>query len=55
MLALLNVALIQVVMDIVMFTSETRLTTTVRVMPPAMTEMIAVQMHRSFVCVSAIA
>ena len=55
MLALLNVAMIQVVLGIVMFTSKTHITTTVHVMPLAMTEMIAVQMHKSFAYVSAIA
>ena len=43
------------VLDIVMFTSETQITTAARAMPPAMREMTAVQMHRNFVSVSAIA
>lgn len=46
----LSVAVFQVVLGIVMFA-----TTAAYAMPPAMREMIAVQMHRSFVCVSAIA
>lgn len=50
-----NVAMIQVVLDTVMFTLKTQKTTAVHVMPPAMTEMTAVQMHRSFAGVSAIA
>ena len=52
MLVLLNVAMIQVVLGIVMFT---QLKTAVHVMSLAMTEMIAVQMHKSFAYVSAIA
>ena len=52
MLALLNVVLIQVVLDIVMFISETRKTTTAHAMPLAMKEMTAVQMLSNFANVS---
>ena len=48
MLALLNVVLTQVVLDIVTFISETRRTTTVHAMPLAMREMTAVQMLSNF-------
>jgi hypothetical protein len=54
MLASLNVVLTQAVLDIVMFTSETQVITTVLAMPPAMREMTAVQMHWCFASVRAI-
>ena len=54
MLASLNAAVIQVVLGIVMFTSETQITAAAPAMPPAMRGMTAVQMQKSFVCVSAI-
>jgi hypothetical protein len=49
----LNVVLTQAVLDIVTFTSETQVTTTVHAMPPAMREMTAVPMQRCFAWVSA--
>ena len=52
MLASLNIVMIQVVLDIVMSSSETQKTTIVHAMLPAMTEMTTVQMHRNFVYVS---
>jgi hypothetical protein len=53
MLASLNVVLTQAVMDVVMFTFETQVTTTVLAMPPATREMTAVQMLWCFAWVSA--
>ena len=53
-MALLNVVSTQVVLDIVMFISETRKTTAVHVMPLAMREMTAVQMLSNFASVRAI-
>jgi hypothetical protein len=52
MLASLNVVLTQAVLIIVMFTFETQIITAVPVMPPAMREMTAVQMHWCFAWVS---
>ena len=52
MLASLSVAVIQVVLDNVMFTLRIQKTTDVHAMHPAMREMTAVQMHRSFAYVS---
>ena len=52
MLALLNVVLIQVVLDIVTFISETQRTTAVHAMPLATREMTAVQMLSNFANVS---
>ncbi len=53
-LVLLNVAMIQMVLDTVVFMTIISLTTiAVHVMPPAMREMTAVQMHRCFAWVSA--
>ena len=52
MLASLSVAVIQVVLDNVMFTLRIQKTTDVHAMHPAMREMTAVQMHRTFACVS---
>ena len=52
MLALLNVVLIQVVLDIVTFISETRRIAAVHAMPLAMKEMTAVQMLSNFANVS---
>ena len=53
MLASLSVVMIQMVQDIVVFTSKITVTAA-HAMSPAMREMTAVQMHGSFVCVSAI-
>ena len=52
MLALLNVVMIQMVLGNVMFTSKA---TAVHVLSLVMKKMIAVQMYKSFACVSAIA
>jgi hypothetical protein len=52
-LALLNVAMIQMVLDSVVFMTISLTTIAVHVMPPAMREMTAVQMHRYFAWVSA--
>jgi hypothetical protein len=52
-LALLNVAMIQMVLDSVVFMTISLTTIAVHVMPPAMREMTAVQMHRCFAWVSA--